>query len=53
MQSVYQIRLLKPWKDQDRQIIEPDHDPNCLILFLEELFKKKDVLRNSTDAKKA
>ena len=41
MQSVYQIRLLKPWKDQDGQIIEPDHDPNCLILFLEELFFKK------------
>ena len=53
MQSVYQIRLLKPWKDQDRQIIEPDHDPNCLILFLEELFQKKDVLRKSTDVQKS
>ena len=27
--------------DQARQIIEPDHDPNCLILFLKELFFKK------------
>ena len=26
--------------DQARQIIEPDHDPNCLILFLKELFFK-------------
>ena len=25
--------------DQARQIIDPDHDPNCLILFLKELFK--------------
>ena len=27
--------------DQARQIIEPDHDLNCLILFLKELFFKK------------
>ena len=27
--------------DQARQIIEPDHDLNCLILFLKELFLKK------------
>ena len=26
--------------DQARQIIELDHDPNCFILFLKELFKK-------------
>ena len=26
--------------DQARQIIEPDHDQNCLILFLKELLKK-------------
>ena len=26
--------------DQARQIIEPDHDPNCFILILKELFKK-------------
>ena len=39
--------------DEARQIIEPDHDPNCLILFLNELFvNKRDVLRKSTDAKK-
>ena len=25
--------------DQARQILDPDHDPNCLILFLKELFK--------------
>ena len=25
--------------DQAQQIIEPDHDPNCLILFLKELLK--------------
>ena len=24
--------------DQARQIIEPDHDPNCFNLFLKELF---------------
>ena len=24
--------------DQARQIIEPDHDPNCLIFFFKELF---------------
>ena len=39
--------------DQARQIIEPDHDPNCLILFLKELLNKGDVLRKSTDSKKA
>ena len=40
--------------DQAQQIIEPDHDPNCLILYLKELFfKKGDVLRKSTDAKKS
>ena len=27
---------LKP--DQARQIIEPDHDPNCLFLFLKDFF---------------
>ena len=26
--------------DQARKIIEPDHNPNCLILFLKELSKK-------------
>ena len=24
--------------DQARQIIKPDQDPNCLIIFLKELF---------------
>ena len=39
--------------DQTRQIIEPNHGPNSLILFLKELFfLKMDVLRKSTDAKK-
>ena len=27
--------------DQARQITEPDHDLNCFILFLKELFLKK------------
>ena len=53
MHSVYQSRLNSLNPEQARQIIEPDHDPNCLILFLKELFKKWDVLRKSTDAKKA
>ena len=40
MHSVYQSRLNSLNPEQARQIIEPDHDPNCLILFLKELFKK-------------
>ena len=38
--------------DQARQNVGPDLDPNCLTLFLKEIFKKVDFEKNQQTTKK-